>query len=367
MNPVISQIADNEGILEFTLSGVNVSLANAIRRTILSDIPTLVFNTEIYNDNQCKIQTNTTRLHNEILKQRLSCVPIHMKELDVLPDNYILVLDVKNDTENMVIVTTEDFRIKNKQNEKFLTLDEVHKIFPPNIKTGMYIDFARLRAKISETIPGEHLQLTCEFSVHTAKENCMYNVVSKCSYGNTIDITKANSVWEEQEAKLKTDELSGEDIEFHKRNFYLLDAQRYFVPDSFDFAVKTVGVFENQEIVKKACTILHDKFIDFIQAIDAESISVHNSETTIDNCFDITLENEDYTMGKLIEYVLYEKLFIKDKTLTFCGFKKFHPHSSDSVIRVAYKTAVDKNTIKQHLRVACIEITEVLKKLQTMF
>ena len=90
MNPKIDNISDKGNTLQFTLSGVNVSLANAIRRTILSDIPTLTFFTETYNDNQCKIEINTSRLHNEILKQRISCIPIHMTELDILPGNYFL-------------------------------------------------------------------------------------------------------------------------------------------------------------------------------------------------------------------------------------------------------------------------------------
>jgi hypothetical protein len=30
--------------------------------------------------NQCRIETNTTRFHNEIIKHRLSCIPIHVEE-----------------------------------------------------------------------------------------------------------------------------------------------------------------------------------------------------------------------------------------------------------------------------------------------
>ena len=37
--PKIDLISDVNDALTFTLSGVNVSLANAIRRTVLSDIP----------------------------------------------------------------------------------------------------------------------------------------------------------------------------------------------------------------------------------------------------------------------------------------------------------------------------------------
>jgi DNA-directed RNA polymerase subunit L len=71
------------------------------------------------------------------------------------------------------------------------------------------------------------------------------------------------------------------------------------------------------------------------------------------NCFDIILENEDYTIGKIIEYMLYTK-FYETKILKFCGFKKMHPHDSDSIIRIAYADAIDKSTIKGNLK-ECIE------------
>ena len=180
MNPSISKIAIDDDMYKFTLSGVNVSFANSLRRTILNDIPTTVIYTDTYNDNQCTISENTGRLHNEILKQRLSCIPVNVKELDLLPNNYILDIDVTNDTDATIFVTTADFRIKNKNNGNFLTAEETKKIFPPCEKTNTYIDFARLRSKIGN-LPGETLKLTAEFSVHTAKESGMFNVVSICS------------------------------------------------------------------------------------------------------------------------------------------------------------------------------------------
>ena len=44
MNPSLTNISEEDNnILKFTLSGLNVSLANAVRRTILSDIPIVGF------------------------------------------------------------------------------------------------------------------------------------------------------------------------------------------------------------------------------------------------------------------------------------------------------------------------------------
>jgi DNA-directed RNA polymerase alpha subunit len=367
MNPTLVSASENGDEYSFTMNQTNVSVANALRRTILNDIPTLTFYTDTYQDNQCTVEVNTTRLHNELIKHRLSCIPIHMTELDILPGKYILEVDVTNDTEVMMFVTTEHFRIRNKENGNLLTKDETRKIFPMCAKTNAYIDFARLRGKIADSIPGEQLKLTCEFSVHSAKDNSMFNVVSKCAYGNTPDLSKTAEVWQEQEDKLSSEETSADDIAFQKRNFYILDSQRYFVPDSFDFIIQTVGVYENKEIVKKACLILIDKFVDLITAIESDTIPILNSESTMDFCYDIILENEDYTIGKVMEYLVYDKYYVNEKIVSYCGFKKFHPHNADSTLRIAYTQTADKQTVKSHLFSVCTDAKDIFNKVARQF
>ena len=103
----------NEDELKFTLSGVNVSIVNSIRRIILSDIPIVAFRVSPNDKNKCNIITNTCGLNNEIIKHRLSCVPIHIKDIDDFPlKNYILEVNVENNTDTIMYVTTKDFIIK---------------------------------------------------------------------------------------------------------------------------------------------------------------------------------------------------------------------------------------------------------------
>jgi DNA-directed RNA polymerase alpha subunit len=357
----ISEISEEHGIYRFTLKGIDVSIANSIRRTIINDIPTLVFEPA-----KTQIEVNTGRLHNEILKHRLACIPIHMKDHETLIDKYRLVVDQKNETEDIVYVTTEHFTIQNKENNNFLTKEEQHRIFPPNQRTHYYIDFSRLRAKLGD-LPGEHLRFTADFSVKTAKDDAAYNVVSKCSYANSPDHTKITELKDELEARLKSEEVSNTDIEFHVKNFMLLDSKRHFIPHSFDFVIKTIGVYDNKELVKKACVVLQNKCIQLIDAIDSDTVSISPSEVAFDHAYDVKLENEDYTLGTVLEYILYEKYFQGEKTMTFCGFKKFHPHDTHSVIRVAYADKVDKHVVKQNLRLACIEAQDVYRNIYKLF
>jgi len=369
MNPKISNISEEFGVYKFTLSGLNVSLANALRRTILSEIPVVAIKTDTYESNQCNIEINTTRLHNEILKQRLSCIPICLgpDELELLPDKYQLEIDKQNETDDIEFVTSADFKIKNKINGNYLTSDETKRIFPPNIITKCYIDFARLRPKIGNNIPGERLKLVADFCISDAKEDAKFNVVSNCTYGFTPDMAKVVEKWNEKEKIMKSNDATNKDIEFSKKNFYILDAQRHYVPDSYDFMIETVGSYENKEIVKQGAAVITEKFSSFIKDIDADVITINTGETTMDNCFDILLQDEDYTMGKSIEFVLYDKHYNGDKTLSYCGFKKFHPHDNKSTIRIAFTNKADKSMVKQYLRDACYNIQLLFIKIHKLF
>ena len=71
--PEIKENNEKDGILKFTLSNTNVSIVNALRRTIMADLKTRVFDTT--KDSNIKIYRNTTKFNNDILKQRLDCIP----------------------------------------------------------------------------------------------------------------------------------------------------------------------------------------------------------------------------------------------------------------------------------------------------
>jgi len=368
MNPHIEITVKNEKLnsdtLTFTLSGTDVSLANSIRRTILSDIPTVVFKTTPYEENTANIIENTTRLNNEIIKQRLSCIPIHIKDETIPLKNYLLEVNVENISDTIIFVTTQDFTIKNLLTDKKLNEKDTREIFPVNELTGYFIDFVRLRPKISSELLGEKINLTCEFSIGTSKDNGMYNVVSTCSYGFTIDKAKIDNELTKKVQKWKDSGMTENDIDFETKNWKLLDGMRITKKDSFDFNIQTIGVFSNYELFDKACDILIYTLNGLDEMIDTDKMTINNSQNTLANSFDIILENEDYTIGKVIEYMFYTLFYEGNKSLSFCGFKKMHPHDSQSIIRIAYHNAIDKSIVKQDLK-KCIDMSiKVYKKIK---
>ena len=75
--------------------------------------------------------------------------------------------------------------------------------------------------------------------------------------------------------------------------------------------------------------------------------------STLENCYDIILHNQDYTIGKIIEYILYEKFYNGQKVLTYIGFRKSHPHDDYSIIRIAFKKSTTTEIVKKLYKDVC--------------
>lgn len=368
--PIIESFTDHDGTLKFTVNQINVSLANAVRRTILADIPTYCFRTLPHAENRVQITTNTTRLNNEILKQRMGCIPIHIKAND--PDfenfnveDYRVALDVQNTGTANQYVTTKDFRMVNAKTGKELSESVVRRIFPPDAITGGYILIARLIPRLTQFVEGERLALTAEIGVGTARMDGMYNVVSTCAYCLTPNIEQADKVWSECAKVLDRDGNDAAFIASEKKNWFSMEAQRYTHPDSFDFIIESIGVYSNTEIVTKACLLLIEKCNKLISDIENASgdVDIAPSDSTLSNGYDVTLQNEDYTLGKCIEHFLHTNHYSGSRTVSFCGFRKNHPHDTHSMIRIAFHAPTDVDIVHAYLIAAARDSAAVFNSL----
>jgi len=362
---IISKIDNDE--LKFTLSGINVSIVNALRRIILSEIPIVVFRVSPNDKNKCNIIANTCGLNNEIVKHRLSCIPIHIKDVDEFPlKNYMLEVNVQNNTDTTIYVTTKDFVIKDLVSGKPLPENKIREIFPADEMTGDFIDFVRLKAKPAEEIQGKIIHLTSEFDIGTAKEDAAYNVVSTCSYGNTIDDTAQEAKLAQLKQKWKDEGKKETEIDFEAANWKLLEGKRIFKKDSFDFVIQSIGIYTNAELLVLACKVMIEKLQNLNSVIEKDEIEIKIAESTIPNCYDIKLDNEDYTIGKVIEYFMLSS-FYERGILTYCGFKMLHPHDAYSLVRIAYKEPIVLDIIKNDLKTCINYSVETFTKIRKEF
>jgi DNA-directed RNA polymerase subunit L len=370
--PRIVSKTDQNGQLEFTIDRINVSLANALRRVILSDIPTFVF--RVYPHSECRstITVNTSRIHNQILNQRLSCIPIHITETDFPYKDYQLEINATADGNEIRYITTKDFKVKNKTNGKYLTDVKCHEIFKPNEITGDFIEFARLLPKMTEYGEPEQLAMTCDLDIGAPKEDGAFNVVSTCAYQMTMDPSKVDEAWRIKEAELVKDgvaAIGSEEMKAQRKNWSLLDAQRHTKEDSFDFVIETVGVFTNADIVSKAAQIMINKCTKFIRDIESGENHIIPTVSTIQNGFDIELKGEDYTLGKVLEFFLHDKHYAEDQTVTYCAFRKIHPHNPDSMIRVGFAetVGVDEGIVAEYITTCARDAIAVFEHIRDQF
>lgn len=331
--PKLVSKTDDGNIMKFTIENVALSAINALRRTIISDIPVVGFKTSPHDENDCEILVNTTRLNNEVLKHRLACIPVHIKDSFItkspsIPlENYELVVEKKNDSSDIIYITTEDFKILDKNTNQFLSKADQENIFPRCDITGDYIDFARLRPKFTNSGSGEELKLRCKFSVMTPSSFIgTYNVSSRCFFTNTIDAVSRNDAWEKKSTQLKQSD-SDINLDFEKKNWMALEGNRYYKKNSYDFVLKTIGIYNNVELITSACLLMIDRFKTLIGDYESKVV-VQTSASTLPSAFDVIIKNEDYTLGKVLEDFLFKKYVDGSKRLAYCGFIKEHPHDN---------------------------------------
>ena len=106
-------------------------------------------------------------------------------------------------------------------------------------------------------------------------------------------------------------------------------------------------------------------YIASIREKEIVVIQTLEEDNTIVFGYDIQLVNEDYTLGKVLEYVMYSKHF--GKALTYCGFRKPHPHRSESYLRLGFKTEVGKAEVATYLTSAAAAAIVVFDRIAGEF
>jgi len=325
------EILSDGPLMAFRLSEVDKSFANALRRTMLGNIPILVFKPQ-----DCLIEVNTTRFTNEIISSRLSAVPIHDKNIT---HSYTVSLSHKNTGSHAMYVSMDAFKVTKEGKDVPSTY-----LFRPDPISKHYIDFVRLRENLSG---GEEIVLSAKTSVGTANECGNYNCVGTCAYSFTHDPDAAEQAFMG----------SGK----NREDFDCLESKRYTKPNSFDFILESIGIHTNRELLLFASVIIREQ----LKYLETSSMNVEPSITTMENCFDVKITgsynhgsmliemNGDYTIGKLIEHQLYTKF----SQFTYVSFFKSHPHSPFGTLRLAFKDAtVDK--IREEIILACQECSK---------
>ena len=173
--------------------------------------------------------------------------------------------------------------------------------------------------------------------------------------------------WGEKEKELGAAGLDENEMGLEKKNWFLSEGRRRYRQNSFDFIIESLGVLSNKKIVQRATLIINKKLSNLSTQIVEGSFPITQSRGTVKNSFDLTLVNESYTVGKVIEFILYQQHYITDRTLGYIGFIKKHPHDDDSLIRMAFKEEVEETVALQYLNEALHKAQQIFTSINDQF
>ena len=305
---------------EWEIHDVDLSIANALRRTILTDIPYIGFRGEESSTDagetgapSIEIHHNNGPLHNEIIAHRIGMIPIHFTEAEIAagPEGWRFELDVSTTTKKCN-VTTHDFKVFHGDVE--LPSTETHRLFPANGVTGDPILISRLREN-------ERLALTAVPILSSAREHAGFSPVSLCTYQFIIDPETAA----------------------HADN--MLDKERAYYrnkrgdPTRIRFAMESEGNLTPKIIVDKAFQVILEKVERTQAALAGEDNNYITARTTPNGLgYEFVFMNEDDTLGNLFQSLIFNETIRKTQqsspVVTYVGYGCPHPLDPSMVVRL---------------------------------
>ena len=329
----------------FEIYDIDLSIINSIRRIILSEIsiPGMIGE----KDTTINIIKSNGPLHNEYLTHRIGMIPVCLKEaeIDTYEDNSIILeLNVENNTVNNINVTTKN--IIGKRNDKEIDKKELSEIFYPNMVTNDNILITRLR-------PGEYLHFTANVVKRNGKYNAAFNPVSLASFSFITDkskITKETSILDKERA-------------------YYVD--EYGDPNAIRFELEVINKYITPKyLINKAIEILIDKLNNLITKIKTNEHTV-KKYNDLDNTYEYTINDEDDTLGNVIQAFIYNKFVRKNEKIldnvecTYCGYICPHPLKNILNIRITLSEQNNEKVFNDFLEYNCLALINQLETIKT--
>lgn len=414
---ISNPVTDNFNITSFDIYGqeINCQVVNAMRRSF-TGIPTVGLDSE-----NSVITLNTSDVNNEIIKQQLRSIPVFItrdmfsfddykkinsdnnisnnddtnntnNSLDETTEqsspnitggqnksnvsiyDFSVELDVINNTNTCYVITTKDLKIKNNKTNTYLSEQQVRKIFPPSNYSfdpqDSFIQILTLRPKPSDNFNGVGVKLTCPFGIFTADTDGCFILACNVSYSQNINQTQ---VAEARALKKKElEDQQADDIDFILRNWDLLAAKRITLNNSFNFRIKSIGIYSSIDLVKMSCEVVIQKLQDFKQLLkeynpDVDSSMSIEQQTMNPKQFNISFIG-DLTIGHLIQSNLVDIDYHKFHKLNYAAVVKEHPSSKHIRLTISFEngdTATVQNVVLclDECADRCVAIFEKIKSL----
>lgn len=273
-NTAVIQVKDlnrEENTVQFSLSNVDLSTANALRRVMLAEVPTVAIDL-------VEIENNTSVLADEFLAHRLGMIPLTSSKVENLSytrecncENYCELCSVEL---NLNVRCTDD-RTRDVTSKDLISMNEDYVPIDIYSENSSGILICKLKR-------GQELRMKCIAKKGVAKEHAKWSPCASVSFEydphNKLRHTK---YWIEQDVESEWPKSIYADEEDAPLPDEPFDPKAE--PNKFYFIVESSGSLPAQEIVLTGMKILQSK----LAFLKHELNSLHEQET-----------NEmDYAMG----------------------------------------------------------------------
>jgi DNA-directed RNA polymerase subunit L len=376
----------------FTLTGTNMTVANTLRRCVLTETRSVGFRADLTDaaNPGVEIKKNTSVIFNEMLAHRLTLLPLGVVRVDEFdPERYEFVLRVKNEERGPIgtaavrHVRAADFVLRERQEDGSYTelpAAATAAMFPPDPITGETALLVTLRPQWNPEQPAEEIDLTARAVIGTGGEFMGFSPVAQCSFGNTLDtdpVRQEQFFGEWLSAYKKVADpttLPPEALDRFRAEWRTMAAQRCFLidergePNSFDFTVESVGVRPVKDVVAEGIAAVI-KLVDPYTVAETSNEELGIRTQPVDsrmNGIDVIFEGQEHTLGCLLQAMLTEIYLdsdAPDSPLTYAGYKIRHPLKREMTLRLGIREgkAADPATIARSV------IAEAARAARTIF
>ena len=346
-------LADEITRIELVFEDVPVSLTNAVRRIILSEIPNVAF-----YEKDIHVLENKSELHNEFIAHRTSLLPIYRDPRfkivskinkttgfreNVFDNESLVPVFVLNEhnTDDFAIeshyrdIFSNQFRVfqksvkvldKDEADEEGKVVEEVEDVqeldianfFKPDYFTGEHVHFYVLKSNPNNKMKGQKLHLEAHPTVGFAKKHASYSPVAGVAFKYEEDTEEMKDMIFQNTINQQNIErntkgltpLTENEITQARRSFDRLDSARVYKQNrdgecnSISLTIESVGVYSPLQALMDSLFVLKLKLIDLMNGIN-----ITNDTITINSQYKfyfernqavIELIEQDHTIGNLI-------------------------------------------------------------------